>query len=304
VPGMPEGWPGELLRIVAFVALMLAAAVVLGSLWALLPIPTHGAWVFAGTAVTASAAVGAGALLIRYADDRPVAALGIGLSRQTASHLAVGTAIGAAGLTVAVAGIALAGGLSYQAQPGSAGAWVATVLAQGALFTVAAFAEEAIFRGYGFQVLTRWAGPVAAIALTSGAFAVAHGANPEVGPLALVNIFLAGILLGLAYLRTLSLWFATALHVGWNWSMASLFDLPVSGIGLFDTPLYSAEVGGPAWWTGGAFGPEGGLVGTLGFLAALLLLLRVRAARPDETIAAAGPLVLDRRAGGMATMKG
>jgi biotin transport system substrate-specific component len=33
-----------------------------------------------------------------------------------------------------------------------------------------------------------------------------------------------------AYLRTLSLWFATALHIGWNWATASLFDLPVSGI--------------------------------------------------------------------------
>jgi uncharacterized protein len=299
-PAVPwlGGWPGELLRILAFGVLMLAAGIVLGTLWALLPVPTHGAWVFAGTVVTAAAAVAAGALLLRYLDGRPIAALGIGVSPQTLPHVGLGFGIGAAALAVAVAGIAAAGALSYEAAPGTAGDWLATLLAQGLVFTVAAFAEEAMFRGYPFQVLVRWAGPIAAVVLSSVVFAAAHGANPEVGGLALLNIGLAGVLLAVAYLRTLSLWFATALHLAWNWTMATLFDLPVSGIALFDTPLYDARVGGPDWWTGGAFGPEGGLVGTLGFLAALLLVLKLRAVSPDEAIAAARPLVLDGAAGG------
>jgi uncharacterized protein len=83
-----------------------------------------------------------------------------------------------------------------------------------------------------------------------------------------------------AYLRTLSLWFATAVHLGWNWAMATLFDLPVSGITAFDTPLYEPVVGGPAWWSGGLFGPEGGVVGTIG-LRVVALLAAVGAARPD-----------------------
>jgi uncharacterized protein len=294
----PGGWPGELLRILAFVVLMLAAAIVLGAFWALLPVPTDGAWIFAGTIVTAAAAVLAGALLLRYVDDRPAAALGIGLTRQTLPQSGLGFGIGAAGLVVAVLGIAAAGALAFQAAPGTAGEWLLTLAAQGLVFTVAAFAEEALFRGYPFQVLVRWAGPALAVALSSVMFAAAHGANPEVGWLALLNIGLAGVLLGVAYLRTLSLWFATALHLAWNWTMATLFDLPVSGIAVFDTPLYDAHVGGPAWWTGGEFGPEGGLVGTLGFLAALLLLLKLRAVGPDVTIAAARPLVLDGATGG------
>jgi uncharacterized protein len=102
-----------------------------------------------------------------------------------------------------------------------------------------------------------------------------------------------------AYLRTLSLWFATAVHLGWNWAMATLFDLPVSGIRAFDTPLYEPVVGGPVWWSGGAFGPEGGLVGTLGFGCALVAVLRLRPVRRDPRIAAAGALVLDRERGGV-----
>src|SRR5690606_34788181 len=159
----------------------------------------------------------------------------------------------------------VSGTLGYGPQAGTVQGWAVTMLAQAGFFALAALAEEAVFRGYAFQVLTRVAGPVAAVVVSSVLFALAHGANPSVGVFALVNIFLAGILLGIAYLRTLSLWFATALHMGWNWTMASLFDLPVSGLTTFDTPLYQPAVDGPAWWSGVLFGPEGGLVGTIGF---------------------------------------
>jgi uncharacterized protein len=289
----PKGWLGELLRIAVFVVLLLALSLVLGAFWASLPVPRHGAWVFAGTSVTAVAAVLAGAALLRFVDARPVAALGAGVSRQTGPHVLLGLGIGAAALCIAVIGIAAAGALRFVPDSGTAATWIVTVLAQALVFSIAAFAEEAVFRGYPFQVLVRLAGPVMAVILSAVVFALAHGANPEVGALALVNIGLAGILLGTAYLRTLSLWFATALHMAWNWTMATLFDLPVSGIALFDTPLYDAHVSGPVWWTGGSFGPEGGVVGTLGFAAALLMVLRVRAVRPDDSIAAARPLVLD-----------
>lgn len=290
----PRGWPGELLRIAAFMVVMTGLAIMFGSAWAFLPAPTPDGWLLAGAAVTAAAAIMAGTVMIRLVDARPAAALGIGISRRTLPHVALGGAIGAAGLVAAVLAIAAAGAIAWERQPGSAGAWLAAVAGQGAIFAVAALAEEALFRGYAFQVLVRWAGPVFATSLGAALFAAAHGANPEVGVLALLNIFLAGVLLGIAYLRTLSLWFATALHMTWNWCMAALFDLPVSGITIFDTPLYDADVGGPAWWTGGAFGPEGGLVGTIGFGLALLLVLRMRAVAADETIAAARPIVLDR----------
>jgi uncharacterized protein len=293
-PGWFDGWIGALARIVMFAALFVVFSLVFGAAWALLPLPDEGAWVFSGTIVTAAAAVLAGVLMLRWADGRPAAALGIGVSRMTLPHAAAGVGIGAAALITAVIAMLASGTLWYVSGPGTAAEWVATVAVQGAVFTVAAFAEEALFRGYAFQVLARAAGPAIATALSSVLFAVAHGANPDVGAFALVNIFLAGVLLALAYVRTLSLWFVTALHMAWNWTMATLFDLPVSGIQLFDTPLYQAVISGPDWWSGGTFGPEGGLVGTIGFCVATLLVLRLRTVRPDPLIAAARPLLLDR----------
>jgi uncharacterized protein len=293
----PGGWLGALGRILAFAALFLVLAFFIGALWSLLPVPDDDTMVLAGTIVVALAALGAGAILIRVVDGRSPAALGIGLSRETPLHAAFGLGIGAAALAVATAGMLVTGALRYAAASGSAGAWLAVVLSQLALFMVAAFAEEVLFRGYAFQILARAAGPAVATVASSILFALAHGANPEVGAFALVNIFLAGVLLAVAYLRTLSLWFATALHVGWNWTMATLFDLPVSGIQAFDTPLYDPVIAGPDWWSGGMFGPEGGAVGSIGFVIALVAVLRWRRLRPDPRIAGAGALVLDRERG-------
>ncbi|HSJ07064.1 MAG TPA: CPBP family intramembrane glutamic endopeptidase [Longimicrobiales bacterium] len=293
----PGGWPGALARMLAFVAVLVVLAVLFGALWSLLPVPAGEAATLAGTAVLAAAALAAGALLIRGLDGRSPSALGIGLSRETLRHTVMGVVIGGGALAVAAAALLLTGSLRYATAPGTAVAWLGVVSGQATLFAIAALAEEALFRGYAFQVLARAAGPAAAIVTSSALFALAHGANPEVGVFALLNIFLAGVLLAVAYLRTLSLWFATALHLGWNWTMATLFDLPVSGIQDFDTPLYDAVVGGPEWWSGGMFGPEGGLVGTIGFACALLAVLRWRRLGPDPRIAGAGALVLDRERG-------
>jgi hypothetical protein len=48
-------------------------------------------------------------------------------------------------------------------------------------------------------------------------------------------------------------------HLAWNWIMAAVLHVPVSGLP-FDTPGYRAVLQGPAWLTGGGWGPEGGAV--------------------------------------------
>ncbi len=248
-------------------------------------------------AATALAAVVAGAVAIRAFDARPFGALGIAWTKATVREIVAGIAIGSVAIAAAAALMLGSGRLSWVSEAGTAGAWAGSVAADFALFAVAAFAEEALFRGYGFQVFVRAAGPVAATLVSSVLFAAAHANNPEVGGFALANIFLAGVLLAAAYLRTRSLWFATAVHLGWNWAMASLFDLPVSGLAQFDTPLYEPVVGDPAWFTGGAFGPEGGLVGTVGLLLALAVVARVPGLDETEEMRALGPLVDERMRG-------
>jgi hypothetical protein len=246
-----------------------------------------------GTASGAVAATLAGVVLLRILERRPGGALGIAWTSRTPAEIAIGLAIGTLAIGAVAGLLSIAGFVRYTGDAGSVGSWLWTLAADFGLLAVAAYAEEALFRGYAFQVLVRGFGAVAATLFASGLFALAHSANPNVGGLALVNLFLAGVLLSVAYLRTASLWFATAVHLGWNWGMASLLDLPVSGITQLETPLYEPVVSGPEWLTGGAFGPEAGLPGTLAFAAALVLVLRWRRIAPAPEMRALGPLIVD-----------
>jgi membrane protease YdiL (CAAX protease family) len=112
----------------------------------------------------------------------------------------------------------------------------------------------------------------------SVAFASMHAVNPNVTPLALLNIALAGALLGWLFWSTGGILGPWTFHALWNFILAAL-SLPVSGMTL-GRPLFPTGIRGaglPAL-SGGAFGPEGSVLSTLA-LAALLVLLVRRSAR-------------------------
>jgi len=232
--------------------------------------------------------------MMRRVEGLPLEALGLPRGvravRATASGLVCGTAIIASLVIV----FALLGWVSWTPQAGGGlGDYARAFLGYGGFFFVAAFLEELLMRGYPLQVLAEGLGGAWAIGLTSVAFGLLHLWNPSGSPIAIGNIMLAGVRLGLPYWRTYSLWFATGIHLGWNWSMNFLGDLPVSGL-VWDTPLYDAVITGPELWTGGEFGPEAGLGVTVVALIATLILARTPRLRRDPRVVALGPLP-DRR---------
>jgi hypothetical protein len=114
---------------------------------------------------------------------------------------------------------------------------------------------------------------------TSLAFAALHCWNPSLTALALGNIALAGVVFGLVYAVTGSLWGPIGLHAAWNFTMGGVAGLPVSGLAF--PSLFATRVDGPAWITGGPFGPEGGIAVTCALAAgcAVWLLLLPAGAR-------------------------
>lgn len=205
-----------------------------------------------------AAALAATWLLAVRVDHRALAWLGLHGGVRGLTELVLGSLAGVAIVGLPILVLAALGWVSWTAAA-DASVWRGAELS--ALLLGAAFTEELLFRGYPFRVLEGRFGPVAAVLATSAAFGAAHGANPGIGPLAFVNIGLAGALLGVAYWRTRSLWFVGGVHFGWNWLMAAS-GLSVSGLDVSISGL-EAVLSGPASWTGGAFGPEGGLLVTI-----------------------------------------
>ncbi|HSB63451.1 MAG TPA: CPBP family intramembrane glutamic endopeptidase [Thermoanaerobaculia bacterium] len=106
------------------------------------------------------------------------------------------------------------------------------------------------------------------------AFASMHAVNPNVTPLALLNIGLAGAVLGWLFWSTGGLLGPWTFHALWNFTLAAL-ALPVSGMTMGRPVLPTGIRGaGLAALSGGAFGPEGSVLSTVTLAALLVLLVR------------------------------
>ncbi len=272
-------------------ALFLAVAVAFAIALALIAgaILSGASWGFWGLglphAIIALATLGAGLAMGRWFDREPdpLAALGLPLKPGAVGAAARGAAFGALLIGVLMAVQLAVGWLRPASDAGTAAAWLRHMGGMAALFTVAAASEELLFRGYGFQRLVEWLDVKLAVLVDAVLFGAIHVNNPGAELLPLINIALAGVLLAGVYLRTRSLWAAIGLHWSWNW-FTTLFDRPVSGIEI-DVPGYDFRELGPDLLTGGAFGPEGGLLMTFIALAAIAWVFRSPFPGPQEEAA-------------------
>ena len=64
----------------------------------------------------------------------------------------------------------------------------------------------------------------------------------------------AGLLFGLLYNVTRSLWLCMGVHAAWNMAQGPFYGIPVSGFEQHG--LLASHMQGPEWLTGGAFGAE------------------------------------------------
>ncbi|MGH9426940.1 MAG: lysostaphin resistance A-like protein, partial [Terriglobia bacterium] len=170
-----------------------------------------------------ASSLAAGYLCLRLLEGLPWRSLGLSLHVGWLRDLLVGSAIGIASLAFAAAIATAGGGLRFTFSTAGIFPQVAkTLVLSGVLFILAALAEEALFRGYPLQTLTRATLVRFGVLLTSVAFAAIHMENPnfETG-LAFGNLVLAGAWLAAAYLRTRSLWFPLGVHWAWNWALGS-----------------------------------------------------------------------------------
>ncbi|HEY9420963.1 MAG TPA: type II CAAX endopeptidase family protein [Thermoanaerobaculia bacterium] len=242
------------------------------------------------TVMTAPPMLAATWLFVRYLDRRDLASIGIRWpdgGRRRAWRQLVTTPL----VVFALLGLWLAlmavlaevrfGGLSDRFREPAAGWPAPQVLFLAVLllgFLIQGGLEELIVRGYIYRALKeRWRPWLAALA-SSVLFSALHAINPNVSWAALVNIALAGLVLAAMVERSGSLWSATIAHGLWNWAVACVLSLPVSGIRIFR--LFEVSIQGDERLTGGGFGPEGSLALTL--LASLLALALWWPRRPED----------------------
>jgi membrane protease YdiL (CAAX protease family) len=230
-------------------------------------------------------ALGLGYLCAHILEELPWRSLGASFHKGWFRDLIIGSVLGFLTLAVAVV-IAMAGrGISFSINQINSAGIIKSMIGSGVLLVVAAFAEEAMFRGYALQTLARaklaWLG----VAFTLALFGVAHLTNPNTVPgFTFINTAIAGLWFAIAYFRTRSLWLPLGLHWAWNWALGWFFGLPVSGLNVASHPLMKASDTGPFWLTGGSYGIEGGLAGTIALALGTLVIWRISMISADPEL--------------------
>lgn len=132
--------------------------------------------------------------------------------------------------------------------------------------------EEVMFRGYMLNRVKNKYGTVFAVIFSSVLFALLHGANIGFTLLAGINLFLIAVLFALTYLKTNSLVITCAMHTAWNFCQGTLYGLEVSGSSSSLAILASSySKTATDLFTGGKFGPEGGIGVTIVTIITLII---------------------------------
>ena len=135
--------------------------------------------------------------------------------------------------------------------------------------------EEVATRGWLLTRIAARSNLPLAIAISSSLFGILHMGNAGVTFLSVLNIILDGVLAGLLFIYTDSIWLVVAQHGTWNYVQGNLLGFQVSGTGA-DASIFSFSMGsGPDWLTGGEFGAEGSIITTIVLLLSLVIVYRL-----------------------------
>ena len=219
-------------------------------------------------------------LVARFVDHRPFVAYGLRIDRHWWVDLVFGIALGML-LMTAIFAVELATGwvtvTGYWSAPAGV-PFVVALLTPLLLFVVVAVAEEVLARGNqllnfaeGFRLWGFTLAVLIAWALSSLIFGALHVFNPNSTWQSTLYLVLYGIFLGAGYVFTGQLAISIGLHFAWNFAQGAVFGFPVSGRPLGGASILAITQSGPTVWTGGAFGPEAGLLGVVAALIGIAL---------------------------------
>jgi membrane protease YdiL (CAAX protease family) len=218
-------------------------------------------------------------VMARVVDVRPASTLGFNPSRAFPG-LVAGTGIGVFLFCIPVA-ILMAMGYAHYA-PDFAAFDPAILASLLALVFVNVVGQELLVRSYLFQEVWAKYGGIAAVVVSTFVFVALHAGaimKGTAGLLAGADVALASVMLGIAYLRSGALWLPIGIHFGWNALQGPVLGISVTGMDLGGN-WHAFAVDGPALWTGGELGVEGGLAGLAGPLIGIAIVMLWPQAEP------------------------
>ena len=138
------------------------------------------------------------------------------------------------------------------------------------LFIIVAFNEEILIRGYMLLNLMDSANKYLALIISSLLFSLMHFFNANISVVPAINLFIAGILLGIYFIHKGNLWFPIGMHFTWNFFQGPIFGFEVSG--MKTSFIISQSLNGNELLTGGEFGFEGSLIASVAMIILIIVI--------------------------------
>ena len=194
-------------------------------------------------------------ILMRFIDKEPFINLGFSIKGKV-NDIILGMSLGLLLMAVGYSILILLGeikfiGFNYDLK---------SIILLFILFIGVSVVEETYVRGYVLKNLLKSFNPIGSLIISSAIFSFLHFLNPNVNYIALTELFIAGILLGISYVYTKNLWFPIALHLSWNFFQV-MFGFNVSGMDTYS--LIEFEILENNNINGGDFGFEGSFLSIL-----------------------------------------
>jgi membrane protease YdiL (CAAX protease family) len=187
-------------------------------------------------------------VLVRFVEGRLVDEMA---PRKLLPNFSAGWLVGTAILVAAAGAMALFGAYTITGI-NSGVTWFAPLVVVGLLPGIT---EEIAMRGVLFRVVEDGLGTWTGLFVSALVFGAMHLGNPGATLWSSLAITLeAGLLLGMAYAWTRSLWFVMGLHAAWNFTQGTLLGIHVSGVPI--TGFVASTTQGNVWLSGGEFGAE------------------------------------------------
>jgi len=222
-------------------------------------------------------------LFIRFIDRKPLKSIGLNLKGYE-NDLYLGLALGAGLIAIGFFILFILGYISINHSLDHSSFSFGSFILYFILFVVVSFHEEIMMRGYVLNNLMQSMNRYVALSISSIIFMSIHLFNPNINFLPALNLFLAGIVLGIYYIHKSNLWLPIGMHLTWNFFQGPVFGFEVSGIEtesiikqtkaitstintVNDAPITRNEL-----LTGGSFGFEGSILATIGIIIMILYL--------------------------------
>lgn len=269
-PSIEPGWQRALLIFIPFLV-VLGAFEFLGAMVINAPLFYYAEWSSTEKLVVTIFGMSGIVLLVltflRFVDKESISSIGIkrhfSRSQLIYSGIFVTLSIGIGFLLLLISGQIQFQAFNFQFMP---------FLQSFTLFIIAAFGEEIFFRGYILKNLSQSFSHKTALILSSLLFCALHLFNPNIDIISIIDLFLAGIVLGIAYLYSGNLWLPFSIHFFWNFIQSHL-GFMVSGQSIYS--LIRIELTNNTIWNGGAFGFEGSILAIVFELFAIAFLWRM-----------------------------